>query len=226
MRPRTPDPWLGLVRRSGPEGRRWADAYRRWEPVAALNAECLRLLHAGAFAQGSDLLARFRAEVDAASAADPATRAVLERWYEAVHGYRLYALGRYRAADAAMRRAADAVARAVFHLPALLPLVHHCHEFRLHRARISRNRRRWQEMWGHVEEVRGMFEGRRPYCLLPDGRAVGLAELQAFYAAAGPLEGEEREAAVQVLDDAERMRGLDAFVHRMCRIPGFVIPYP
>jgi hypothetical protein len=221
-----PDPWLSLVRRSGAEGRAWADAYRRWEPVAALNPVCLRLLHARRWEEGAEALARFRAAVDRAVDADPATRAVLERWYQAVYGYALYCRDDHAGAERAMVRAGDEVARAVGELGALLPLVHHCHEFRLHRARIARNQRRWDEMWAHVDEVRAMFEGRAPYCLLPDGRAVGLAEVKAYHRALGGLDAAERAAVDALLDDRARMDSFDRFVHVLCRIPGFVIPYP
>jgi hypothetical protein len=221
-----PDAWLSLVRRSGAEGRAWADAYRRWEPVAALNPLCLRLLHARRWEEGVEALARFRAEVEGATDADPATRAVLERWYQAVYGYLLYCRDDHAGAERAMVVAGDAVARAVGEVGALLPLVHHCHEFRLHRARIARNQRQWAEMWAHLAEVREMFEGRAPYCLLPDGRAVGLAEVKAYHLALRGLDAAERAAVDSVLDDRARMASLDRFVHALCRLPGFVIPHP
>lgn len=221
--PRRADAWLLFVRKSGADGRRWADAYRRYVPLSAMNGECLALLRARRWEEGAAALARFRAGVDAAGA-DPATREVLERWYHAVHGYSLYCREEYAQADRAMARASEAVARAVGHLPALLPLVTHCHEFRLHRARISRNRRRWREMWAHVDEVRGMFEGSRPFCRLPAGGEVGLAEVRAYHAALQGLDEDEHAAAGHLLDDAARMRDFDRFVREMTRLPGFVIP--
>lgn len=221
--PRRADAWLLFVRRSGAEGRRWAEGYARFEGIAAMNGECLALLHARRWEEGDAALRRFRAAVDAAGA-DPATRDVLERWYEAVDGYRLYCLGAFAEADAAMRRASDAVARAVGRVGALLPLVTHCHEFRLHRARIARNRRCWAEMWAHVDEVRGMFEGCRPFCRLPGGGEVGMAEVERFHRGLRGLDADERAAADHLLDAGERMRDFDRFVRRMTRIPGFVIP--
>jgi hypothetical protein len=218
--------WLALVHRSGAEGRRWAREYRRWQPVAAMNADCLALLHARRWEEGEALLRRFRAAVDGAEgAAGPATRALLERWYQAVFGYYLYCREEYDAAERAMVLASESIAAAVGHLPALLPLVPGCHEFRLHRARIARNRRRWAAMWDHVEAVRAMFEGRTPFCLLADGRPVGLAEVRAHYAALGPLDGPEARIAASFLDDRTRLGDLDRFVREMTRLPGFVIPY-
>lgn len=220
------DPWLAFVRGSGAEGRRWARGYRRWEPVAAMNPECLALLHARRWEEGAERLSCFRAAVDAAWGADPATRAVLERWYQAVYGYFLYCRESYEEADLAMVAAGEAVAAAVGDVPSLLPLVHHCHEFRLHRARIARNQGRWAAMREHVEEVRSMFEGRAPYCLLPDGRAVGIAEVKAFHRCISGLDLPEREAAEEILDDQRRMASFDRFVHQLYRFSGMVIPYP
>jgi hypothetical protein len=71
-----------------------------------------------------------------------------------------------------------------------------------------------------------MMEGKLPLCTLCDGTRVGIADVQAFYAAIPDLSPVEREALVSLLDDAVRLREFGQFVHMMYRMPGFVIPYP
>jgi len=202
------------------------EEYLRHMPVVDMNYECLVLLKRRRFDEASAHLGRFRERVDAVNGPDPSVRAVLERWYQAVYGYYWYCLEEYEQAERAMILAHDAVAEAIEHQPCLLPMANHCHEFRLHRARIARNQRRWADMQAHIDEVRGMFRGERPYCVLSDGRGIALPEIKRYYAALPALSKEEREAVAYVLDDRVRMRDFDRFVHELARLPGFVIVYP
>ncbi|MET0400023.1 MAG: hypothetical protein ABW277_24750 [Longimicrobiaceae bacterium] len=218
--------WLHFVGMSCEEGRRWAEEYLRYSEVVDMNYECLVLLKRRRFAEGAAHLRRFRERVDGAGDAHPSIRAVLDRWYHAVDGYYWYCMEAYDTAERAMIHAHDAVATAIEHLPCLVPLANHCHEFRLHRARIARNLHRWPEMWGHVAEVRGMFQGKRPFCELSDGTGIGLGRVRDFYDSLGPLSEDERASVAYVLDERTRMREFDRFVHAMCRLPGFVIQYP
>jgi len=218
--------WTHFVGLSCEQGGRWIEEYLRHAPVVDMNYECLVLLKRRRFGEASEHLRRFRARVDAVEGPDLSVRAVLERWYQAVYGYYRYCLEEYEEAEQAMILAHDAVAEAIERQPCLLPMANHCHEFRLHRARIARNLRRWTEMQGHVDEVRAMFRGERPYCVLKDGRGIALPEIKRYYAALPALSEGEREAVAYVLDDDVRMRDFGRFVHELARLPGFVIVYP
>ncbi|HEX8321102.1 hypothetical protein [Longimicrobium sp.] len=218
--------WLYFVAASGDEGRRWVQDYSRFQHLVDMNQDCLALLRRRSWDEGAEHLRRFRAGVDAAEDAAPATRALLERWYQAVYGYYWYSLDRHDEARRAMVAAADAIALAIGHLPCLVPLATQCHEFHLHLARIARNERRWADMWRHVDDVRAMFKGSRPFCLLPDGRGVGLDDVRRFYASLGKLPAEQDDVRAYLLDDAVRMRDFDRFVREMLRLPGFVVAYP
>ena len=57
-------------------------------------------------------------------------------------------------------------------------------------ARIARTRRRWPEMWRHLEIARAMLEDSEPLCRLSDRAAVDSGRLARFY---GPLTGYEWE---------------------------------
>jgi hypothetical protein len=218
--------WAHFVGLSGEEGERWLKEYVRHEPVVDMNFECLMLIKDGLFDAAAAHLRLFRERVDAAESDEPSIRPVLERWYQAVYGYYWYVLEEYDEADRAMTAAADACGEAIALQPCLLPMADHCPEFRMHRARIARNQRRWSEMWEHTEEVRAMFRGERPLCVLPDGRGIVLPEVKRYYAALAVSTDGEREALSHKLDDQVRMRDFDRFVQQMMRLPGFVIAYP
>lgn len=218
--------WLHFVRRSGGEGRRWAEAYRRSLPLEELSDRSLLLLRGRRYDEGYALLEQLGEALPAPGEVEPSIRSVLERWYYGVLGYYFYCLEHFDQAEAAMVRAHEAVTAAIGERRFLLPLANHCHEFRLHRARIARNRRRWDEMRVHVDEVRGMMEGRLPFCVLGDGTPVRMAAILDFYAAIPDATEAERASLESLLDDAARLRSFGRFVRAMLQVPGFVIPYP
>ncbi|MBV9110680.1 MAG: hypothetical protein JO306_14815 [Gemmatimonadetes bacterium] len=218
--------WLHFVRRSGPEGTRWAEGYLESKPLEELSTRALHHLRARRFEEGRAPLDELGAALAGGSARDPSVHAVLERWYYGVLGYWFYAQEEFDQADAAMARAHDAVTAALGLRRFLLPLANHCHEFRLHRARIARNRHRWDEMRAHVNDVREMVEGRLPYTVLADGTPVWIADICAFYASLPGAEPAEIAPVSRLLDDASRLADFEAFVRAMYGVPGFVIPYP
>ncbi|HYR07731.1 MAG TPA: hypothetical protein VEQ60_08175 [Longimicrobium sp.] len=218
--------WLHFVRRSGDEGRRWAEQYRSARELEALSTRSLGCLRRRRFDEGYALLMQLGDEIRSAKVAEPSMRAVLDRWYYGVLGYYFYCLDQSDQAEAAMVQAHQAVAAAIGARRFLLPLANHCNEFRLHRARIARNRARWDEMRTHVDEARGMMTGAVPFCLLEDATPVGIPAIRAFYAAIPSLTAAERDSLAGLLDDAVRLRDFEQFVNAMYRIPGFVIPYP
>lgn len=151
---------------------------------------------------------------------------VMDRWYHGVRAYHLYCIEDYDAAAGEMMAAHDAVARAISHAPSLVPLANHCHEFRLHRARIARNRRRWAEMREHIDAVRAMMEDRGPLCHLADGTGVYYATLVQFYDALPRVSEDERRHLADLCDAGQRLRLFQRFVQSLYTLPGFVIPLP
>ncbi|HEY0015540.1 MAG TPA: hypothetical protein VGC13_04450 [Longimicrobium sp.] len=218
--------WLHFVARSGDEGSRWAEHYRQFEALEQLSTRSLLLLRRGDVLRGYELLEELGEAIRTVVSADPSIRSVLERWYYGVLGYYFYCIDRSDEAEDAMVQAHRAVTAAIGTRLFLLPLANHCHEFRLHRARIARNRLRWEQMQVHVEEARAMMAGVVPFCVLNDGSPVRIAEVCAFYAAIPSLTDAERDSLAGLLNDEVRLRGFEQFVNSMYRVPGFVIPYP
>ncbi|HET6231935.1 MAG TPA: hypothetical protein VFE05_17820 [Longimicrobiaceae bacterium] len=215
--------WFHFVRRTGADGEAWLDEYRR---IGLGNAtvDAVNLMRAHRLDEGYALLESVRDGMEALADGDPSQRSVLERWYYGVLGYYFYCMSSFPEAHAAMERAQVAVAEAVGLRPFLHPLVVDCYEFRLHRARIARNQRRWAEMWEHVDAARTMMHGRQPFCVLDDGTPVGIESVKDFYRSLG-LDDAERAAVAHLVDDEVRHRSFEGAVQVACRLPGFVIPY-
>jgi hypothetical protein len=218
--------WLHFVARSGDEGRGWVERYGPARALEELATGALGLLRRKRYDDGYALLERLDEKMRAAPWAEPSMRSVVERWYYGVLGYYFYCLDQFDPAEQAMMQAHEAVTAAVGSRRFLLPLANHCHEFRLHRARIARNRARWDEMRMHVDYVREMIVGGVPFCVLDDGTPVGISAIRAFYDAIPSLTDAERGSLKRLLDDTARLRAFEHFVSAMYRLPGFVIPYP
>ena len=222
--------WLHFAARSGEEGRAWAELYRQHRPLVRRSDEALDLLRRRRIDQGRASLDRM-AEGMAALAASPqavpdSVRCVLDRWYQGTLGYYHYCRDEHDAAQRAMDLAHAAVSRAISRRRFLLPLANHCHEFRLHQARIERNRRGWKEMLARIEEARGMIEDREPLCELPGGEKVFMSTLRRFFEGLGELTAAERQALDLFFDDDLRRRLFDRFVRRLRVLPGFAITFP
>lgn len=218
--------WARHLAASGEAGRRWLETYAPARAVEALTSRALHRLRRRETAAGRALLDDAARELETLEDRVPASvRAIADRWFQGSEAYYFYGVGELDRADAGMRAAHDAVARAVGLEPLLVPFAHHCHEFNLHRARIARNRRRWDTMWAQIELARERIEGRRPLCVLEDGGTVTMRELKDFYAAL-ELAPEEREALRPFADDRLRRRIFERFVRGIYTLPDVVIPYP
>jgi hypothetical protein len=220
--------WSHFVARSGAEGSDWVREYGRPDIAALVTAadESLLLLRTRRFAAGRDRLAVMADGLtDGGNAIDPSIASVLERWYYGALAYAQYCVDDFASAEESLGRAHAAVAAAIGRAPFLMPLANHCQEFRLHAARIARNRRRWAEMHEHVAAALGMMEDREPLCVLGDGTEVRFAELVRFYLALPGLSPEEHESLAGQVDPGVRLRLFHRFVQGLYAIPGFVIPY-
>jgi hypothetical protein len=221
--------WSHFVARSGDEGRRWVEQYRRPELVqlARWSSESLRLLRRRNLEAGREVLERIDARLQTMNgSAPPSVARVLERWYYSVLAYHRYCVEDFDGAEHALGQAHEAVRAGIEMHRFLLPLATHCSDFAIQRARVARNRRRWREMRAGVELVRSMMAGGAPFCTLRDGTPVRLAEVLGFYDSLPGLTDAERESLRSLLDERVRRDDLDRFIAGLYAVPGMIIPYP
>jgi hypothetical protein len=212
--------WYDIVRLTGEDGCRWMDRYNRHRELVSMIADSLPLLRRGDIQQGERMLACADEILTDSHFEDPAIRAVAERWFYGALGYCLYVRRDFDAADAAMARAHEAVAGALDH-DFLIFLADETVDFRMHRARIARERQRWRELRDHVEVALAMRAGEIPYYTLPTGRTVHIEDVRAFLNGLPVEEGALVAPHLQV--ETESRRNIEVFAREVLRIPGFVI---
>jgi hypothetical protein len=220
--------WYDYVSLSGEEGRRWVAEYRTspYAVVPELAQKSLALLRAHEIAAGREILSQIENHLRHIPSAPRSILHVLERWLYGTVGYYHYVVEDYEAAEKALDRAHEVITAAISLSPFLLPLANHCPEFVLHRARISRSRRRWDEMRRDIGLARRMTENQFPLCTLSDGRAIDYRCLGEYYLAISALNEGQRETVHGLLNDEVRLRRFERFVAAIYALPGFVIPYP
>ena len=152
-------------------------------------------------------------------------RLVLERWYWNALAYRQYIDEDYEGAERSLASADEAVRRGVERAPFLIMLANHCYDFNLQRARIARNRRRWEAMWRHIAIARAMVEDRVALCELSDGSQIFFSpEVDTFFRSISLDTDEDRSALAELVDPERRRRFHEALVADLESIPFFVIP--
>ena len=227
VQPRAPR-WADFIALGGAAGRHWLAEYElaggmelhRW------TEEALELLRRRRLDAGLALLE----QAGALAAARPGDARdsiahVMRRWYWAALAYLHYCQEELDQASQALERAHDAVRAAVEAAEPVLPLAPHCHEFRIQHARIARSRRRWSEMWSHIETARNMLQDREPLCIRSDGNPVHFADLARHYGPLSAYEGDDRKALVGLLTDHYRLRYFELNLHWVYAPAGFTIPY-
>lgn len=218
--------WLHFAGHAGEAGRAWADAYRRYLPLVGQSDEALDLMRQGRLEAGHARLRAYTAALDALKTCPSSVRAMLDRFGHGVAGYYHYRQGEYARAEQSMAAAHEAVVEAVSHAGFLTLACVHCKEFRLHLARIARNRRRWREMADHVECARAMTLGQEPLCHTRDGRPVFFASIVSFLYSLEALDEREREAVRPLVDLGQRVLLFERFVRALEREPDVVIHFP
>lgn len=217
--------WFDFVQMSGAEGRRFIAEYRRVQPLVKQILSPLELLRGGELETGCERLARAGDALAACELEDPSLHALLRRWYLGVLGYAHYAREEFDAADACMARALDALADAVRLRDFMLVMADDAFELVLHRARIARNRRRWAEMWQHLDTGDALRHGRQPYGELGDGSPVWVSTLVDFLDAL-PVPPEAQPVLARLQDAAQRTHNTESSIRAIVRLPGFAIPHP
>lgn len=218
--------WLRLVAASCEEGRRWREQYSH-EDYKTLERNAfhgLVLLRKGKIEAGCFVLASVESGLRSVQSAPASILFILQRWYYGILAYAHYCCERFDEAMQALDQADGAVSGAIELAPFLLTFADHCFEFRLQRARIARNRRRWREMRNHIDEARKMIEGRLPFCVLRDGRAIYRQTVR-DYCASLPLLPEEKTGLGLAKDVEARLKDFDQIAAGLYARPGLVIPY-
>lgn len=220
--------WVHFVASSGADGQLWAAQYRDEEVQAMVRGmdQSLALLRKGQLEAGRALLDEVSVRRERMPRVSTSIRHVLARRYHGLLAYYRYCLEDYDAAERELIAAHDAVVQAISRAPFLLPLANQCTEFRLHRARIARNQRRWAEMQEHIDVAQAMTEDRCPLCRLDDGTHVFYATLARFYDGLPALSDDERRDIVDVYEQEQRQLLFLRFVQGLYVLPGFVIPLP
>lgn len=222
-------PWTHFITLGSEAGRHWIEDYRQAGGIELTlwTEEALELLRHRRFAEGLSLLER--AGERAATIEGGPTNAIaplMRRWHQAALAYYHYCVDDFDRAIESLEQADAAVRRAIEAEPCLVPLAPHCHEFRIQHARIARGRRRWPEMWRHLETARAMLEQRQPLCVLSDGTAIDYSTLARFYGPVSGYQGTDRKSLLALLETKYRLRYFEKHLHHVYTPAGFIIPYP
>jgi len=223
--PRQPE-WKELVELSGDAGRAWLRRYRepRLLRLEQLGLDALAALRAGQLEPGRRQLAELEAGLAALEDVPASLRAIHDRWYFGVLAYYEYAAGESERAEACLQQAYDAVCRAIEADGFLILLANHCQEFRLHQARIARSRNDWREVRRYVEEAERMIGGEAPLCVLPGGRPIRVADMEAFCLSLPRPEGTPPYLSA-IFDLGRHRKDFASFVEAIYVLPGFVLAY-
>jgi hypothetical protein len=221
----------GIFEHCGEEARLWLAELRKEGTLEILNriAAALAALRRFEVRTGAGLLDSAEADIRARRAGKtrfPSIDHLLERYRVSTRAYLSYLEGDLGRARAELSRAHDEV-RTILGLDGfLLPLAIQCADFVIQSARVARREKRWREAQQHVRTIHEIFSGLSPLCVLDSGKAVGLPDIRAFFAAL-PLNEEQREQAHRFMGDhipvARRVEYLEEVIFTL---PDLVIPYP
>jgi len=217
--------WFDLVKMTGADGRRWVAEYARVLPLVNQLLAPLEVLRRGDLQGGGEMVERAAEALATTRVEHASLAALLDRWYLGVAGYGHYAREEYDQADDCMRRAVERLGDALAQHGFLVPMADDAFELILHRARIARNRRRWSEMWAHLDHAAALREERRPYATLPCGTPLVTSTLAGWFDAL-PVPAEAQPLAPHLQDPAERRRNTQGSLRGILRLSGFAIPYP
>lgn len=226
--------WLDLIRALNPDGERWVTDFEAlgYRNLMDQATRALNLFHQKRLEEGRGILEDVLGKLEAKATEDRAretTSAMLEviqRVYWGVLAYFHYARKEYVAAESCLDQAQEAVERAIAGHTCVLPLANHCHEFLLHKVRISRNRKNWREMDERIAQARQVVENRLPLCIPTGQKPLYYEDLAARLLAIPALTAADRQYLNPITDGTTRMAAFENFVGGIRLIPGMVIAYP
>jgi hypothetical protein len=219
--------WLHLAGLSSTAGCAWVAEYTRLGAVELTHTidSAVVLLRGRHLHKARELLRESEARIKSMPPLNDSISRVLWRWHWSALAYERYCSEDLDTAHELLRQADEEVLLAL-EQPFLLTLANHCYDFQLQRARIERNRRRWEEVARHVELGRAMLENRQPLCILRSGLKVYITDVDDFHRSIDATDDNDRVALQQILDQGRRREIFEALVRDIYVIPGFVIPYP
>jgi hypothetical protein len=220
--------WLRLIEISDPDGREWAEAYRRsgFHEKIRSTQDALLLMQAGRTDKATGILSPIAA-LCAENGEDENLTSILNivrRYYYAVIAYYHYSSGNLEAAWSSLDRAEQAIRCAVGTHPYLVAVAESCIELTIQRARIAREMRDWKLMWSYLWKARDMAANRVPLCTTLTGQEVYYSTISERLSPLG-LTDQEAYAWREVVDIDERQSYVDRLIRGVYTLPGFVIDY-
>jgi len=218
--------WLHFIRKSSPEGARFAEQFQQKtvnHPDLAFGAVAFFQKHQPD--EGIKVLDEYKLLIREQETERELIDHVLLRWYYAALAYYYYCQDSYEEALNCLELAQRCLEIAINAHAFLVVLATDCEEFCLHKARVARNLRRWKEMKEHVAIARKMHEGTAPLCTLPGGSEVRFQDVKDFYLSIPDLKPDEVNSLRAIMDTNYRLSLFEVFVQRMYVLPGFVIVY-
>lgn len=220
--------WFYFIPYNGNAGRSWYESFLShggMEMCLDLELALELARRKGAGESRRILLDTFR-RLRGLQRASPDTLAlVMKRQYLGVHAYWRYVHGDYLNALRLLDIASAAARGAIERAPFLAVLASSEYEFCLHRARIARNRRRWEEMRSHLRRGRAMIRCEEPLCLLPTGKPLFLHDLDDLHLALTPQSDLDREALRILTDKALREAEFEHLARGIEMLGTVVTPY-
>lgn len=221
-------PWHHFIARSGEPGERLVQDFDTYhgDDLTHQVDRALALLRGRRLDEGRALLHRSAESIDALRGSAPMSVIyVLERWLHSALAYQRYLEEDFDGAEYSFELAVEAIRSAVEELPCLVMMANHCYDFRAQRARIARNRFRWESMADHIEAGRAMLDNRLPLCILNNGKEIFIEAVDAFHRAIEPRDEEERATLEELVDPERRRRSFERSVKDNYALPCLVIPY-
>lgn len=136
---------------------------------------------------------------------DLVSRGVLGRFYAGTVAYYHYCRGDLARAAAALDEAQAHLVAAVDAERALLPALPLSADIPLQKARIARRQRHWSEMRRHLRQLCDVQAGRRPLCVLSDGKEVTYELLGRLYGDRSRFSREQQRAIADLIDLDQRL---------------------
>lgn len=218
--------WQRQVALFGPGASAWLEEFRERGcagPSADAYEAVLALRH-HRIEQAAELLDRTWCWLLEADRIPVSMLQVVRRWYFTSAAYLDYLEDDFDRAEHRLAAASRAVGAAIQRRPFLLPLAMHCIDFFQQGVRISRQRRRWDEMVRRLERLRGVYAGDLPLCRLEGGRALSLGTLANVFAEL-PTEAED-DPFLEFLGSRElRLRSFDTIALKLGLDPRLVLSF-
>jgi hypothetical protein len=149
------------------------------------------------------------------------------RWYYSVLAYYFYCRKHFDLAVDAMDAAQEAVLKAFEQCKFLLPLLQICEECLLQKARIERERGRWEAMEAHIGEITDICTGKQPLHCTASGQKIYRSDVNAYFRNLNNLTDVDLQTPqMHMATDEEYSRNLQQImIGSLYIVPGFVIPY-